>query len=103
MASRKSKHIHASKYIMAVRKCITFFSSLLSKDTSLLTCSYIEELRNGRKFKYKNKPFIVLILISRRVLFYIYIYIFIQFELTAVGMHSTKPEIKTACGMVDEL
>ena len=46
-----------------------YFSFLLIKDASLLTCSYIGELRNGRKFKCENKPFIVVILILRRVLF----------------------------------
>ena len=49
-----------------LHKC---FSSLLIKDTSLLTCSYIGELRNGRKFKCENEPFIVFILILKRVLF----------------------------------
>ena len=40
----------------------------LTHCTSLLTYSYIGELRNSRKFKCKNKPFIVIILILRRVL-----------------------------------
>ena len=53
------KLLHTGKY----------FRSLLIKDTSLLTCSYIGELRNGRKFKCENKLFIVFILILRRVLF----------------------------------
>ena len=35
----------------------------------MLTCSYIVELRNGRKLKCENKPFIVFIFILRRVLF----------------------------------
>ena len=35
----------------------------------LLICSYIGELRNGRKFKCENEPFIVLIFILRRVLY----------------------------------
>ena len=46
-----------------------YFRSLLIKDTSLLTFKYIGELRNGQKFKCKNKPFIVFILILRRVCF----------------------------------
>ena len=44
------------------------FRSLLIKDTSLLTCEYVGELRNGRKLKCENKPFIVLNIILRRVL-----------------------------------
>ena len=46
-----------------------YFSSLSIKDTSLMTCSYIGELRNGRKFMCENKPLIVFILILKRVLF----------------------------------
>ena len=45
------------------------FSSLLIKDTSLMTCSYIGELRNGRKFICENKPFIAFLFILKRVLF----------------------------------
>ena len=55
MASRKSRNIYISKCFMAV---------YVSVD---LLC--IGELRNGRKFKCENKPFIVFILILRRVLF----------------------------------
>ena len=51
------------------QKLHKYFRSLLIKDTSLLTCQYIGELPNGRKFKCENKPFIVFILILRRVLF----------------------------------
>ena len=51
------------------QKLHKYFRSLLIKDTSLLTCWYIGELRNGRKFKCENKPFIVFILILKRVLF----------------------------------
>ena len=43
--------------------------SLLIKDTSLLTCQYIGELRSGREFKSENKPFIVFSFVLRRVLF----------------------------------
>ena len=46
-----------------------YVRSLLIKDTSLLTWLSIGELRNGRKFKCENKPFIAFILILRRVLF----------------------------------
>ena len=42
------------------------FHSLLIKDTPLLTWSYIDELRNGRKLKCENKPFIIFILILLR-------------------------------------
>ena len=38
---------------------------------SLLTCSYIGEVRNGWKLKCENESFIVFILILRRVLSYI--------------------------------
>ena len=63
MASRKSRNIHILKFHRE-------FSSLLIKDTSLLISSYIDELRNGRKFECDNKHFIVFVLIIRsRVLF----------------------------------
>ena len=51
------------------QKLHNYFRSLLIKDTSLLTCEYISELRNVRKLKCESKPFIVFILILRRVLF----------------------------------
>ena len=51
------------------QKLHEYFRSLLIKDTSLLTCQYIGELRNGRIFKNENRPFIVFILILRRDLF----------------------------------
>ena len=56
MPSRKSKDIYIAKCFMGVR------------GTSMLTCSYIVELHNGQSFKCENKPFIVFILILRRVL-----------------------------------
>ena len=37
------------------QKLHKYFRSLLIKDTHLLTCSYIGELRDGRKFKCENK------------------------------------------------
>ena len=46
---------------MAVKNC-TFFFSLRVRGMSLLTRSYIGELRNGRKFECENESFIVLIL-----------------------------------------
>ena len=51
------------------QKLHKYFSSLLIKGTSLLICLYIGELRNDRKFKCDNKPFIVFILILRRFCF----------------------------------
>ena len=52
------------------QKLHKYFRTFVIKDiTSLLTCSYIGKLRNGRKFKCENKRFIVFILVFRRVLF----------------------------------
>ena len=64
-----------------LHKC---FSSLLIRGTSLLTCSYIGGLRNGRKIKCENKPFIIYILILEEACFMFEVFK-IQFELTAVG------------------
>ena len=66
-----------------MHKC---FSSLLIRGKFLLTCSYIGELRNGRKFKCENKPFIVFILILRGFGFR-FDFVKIQYELTAVEMN----------------
>ena len=68
MASRKSIHMFISKCFMAVKKCINILIHLRVSGASLLTCSYIGELRDGRKSKCENKPFIVpvLILVLRR-------------------------------------
>ena len=54
----------------------------------MLTCSCIGELRNGRKFKCENEPFIVLILILRRVLSQI-VFFSVQIKLTVVGINPT--------------
>ena len=51
------------------QKLNKYFSSLPVRCTSLLTCLYIGELRNGQKYKCGDKTFIVFILILRRVLF----------------------------------
>ena len=67
MANRKGINIHVPKYFMAVRNCINIFV-LYRLEISLLTCSYIGELRNGQKFKCENEPFILLILTLTRVL-----------------------------------
>ena len=81
-----------------LHKC---FSSLLIRGKFLLTCSYIGELRNGRKFKCENRPFIVFILILRGLCSR-FDFVKIQFELTAVGMNVMQPETKTSCRMVVE-
>ena len=69
--------------------------------TSMLTCLYIGEVRNGRKFKCENEPFTVFIFILEEFCLR-FEFILIQFELTAVGMNSKWPEIKTSCLMVVE-
>ena len=58
MGSRKSIHIYLYLEIFyGGQNLHKYFRSLLIKDTSLLTCLYIGELHNGRKFKCENKPF----------------------------------------------
>ena len=70
MASRKKEQKYLySEIFYGNQKLHKYFSSSLIRGTSLLTCSYIGELRDGRKLKCENKPFIVFILILRRVLF----------------------------------
>ena len=73
MARRKGIYIYIPKYLMAVRNCVPgkYFCYLrVTVEVSpLLTCSYIGELRNGRKIKCENRPFIVFIFIFRRVLY----------------------------------
>ena len=50
MASRKGLNIYIPKYFLAARNCVhTYFCFLGVRGTSLLTCSYIDELRHGRK------------------------------------------------------
>ena len=68
MASRKGINIFNLKYSMEVRDCMNIFVLYGVRGTSLLTCWYIGELRNGRKLKCENELSIVLILILRRVL-----------------------------------
>ena len=60
MVSRKSLYIFIFEIFYGGQKLHKYLRSLRTKDTAL---------RNGRKFKCKNKPFIVIILILRRVLF----------------------------------
>ena len=45
------------------------FSSSRIRGTSLMTCSFIGELRNGQEFKCENKPFIIFALILSKGLF----------------------------------
>ena len=51
------------------QKLHKYCSSLRVRGKSLLSCSYIGKLRKGGKFKCEDEPFIVFILILRRVLF----------------------------------
>ena len=51
MASREEKKYLYFEIFHGGKKLHTYFSYLLIRGTSLLTCSYIVELRNGRKFK----------------------------------------------------
>ena len=83
--TRKSRNIYIPKYFMAVKNCINI---IIFTSTSLSTWSYIGELRNGRKFKCENKPFIVFISILKIFLFQICFFLF-EFELIVVGMTST--------------
>ena len=90
MVSRKSMNIYIPKYFMAVRNGIPgkCFSSLLIKDTSLLTCLYIGELRNGWKFNARINPSSYLFYFLEGFCFRFFFFL-IQFELTTVGMNST--------------
>ena len=67
MESRKSINVYIPKHFMAIRKCINIL--VLYGLEVRLTYSYISELRNGQEFKFENKPFIIFILIPKRVLF----------------------------------
>ena len=62
MASRVE--IFIFRTIFGGQKLHTYFSSLRVRGTSLLICSYIGELCNGRKFRCEIKPFIVFISIQ---------------------------------------
>ena len=64
---KEQKYLY-SKIFYGGQKLHKYFSSLRVRGTSLLTCSYIGELRNGRKFKCENEPFFVFILTLRKVL-----------------------------------
>ena len=80
-------HTHlCSEIFYGSQKLHTYFCSLRVRGTSLLIYSCIGELRNGRKFKYENKPFIVLIITLRRVLSCFFF--LIQLKFTVVGINS---------------
>ena len=66
---QKEQKYLSSEIFYGGQKLHKYFSFLRVRGASLLTCSYIGELRNGRKFECDNKPFIVFILILKRVLF----------------------------------
>ena len=68
MASRKSINIYIPSFSYGGQKLHEYFCYLWVRGTSLLACSYIGELHNGRKLKCEDEPFIVFILILRRVL-----------------------------------
>ena len=65
---KEHKYLY-SEMFYGGQKLHTYFSSLLFKMYVSVDLFYIGELRNGRKFKCKNKPFTIFILILRRVLF----------------------------------
>ena len=70
MASRNgigSTYLY-SELFYSGQKLHKHFCSLRVRGTSLVTSSYIGELCNGLKFNCESGPFIVLILILRRVL-----------------------------------
>ena len=56
---KEHKYLY-SEIFYGGQKLLRYFSSLRVRGTSSLTCSYIDELRNGRIFECENKPFIVL-------------------------------------------
>ena len=88
MASRKSINIYIPSFSYGGQKLHKYFCYLWVRGTSLLACSYIGELHNGRKLKCEDEPFIVFILILRRGFVSDLFLSFTQFELTAVGMNS---------------
>ena len=61
MESRKSINVYILKHFMAIRKCINILVLYGLEVRLCFTYSYISELRNGQKFKFENKPFIIFI------------------------------------------
>ena len=51
---QKEKKLSYSEIFYGGQKLHKYFSALLIRGTSLLTCSYIGELRNGQKFKWNR-------------------------------------------------
>ena len=62
MASRKSTNTYNSEIFYGGQKLHKYFCSTRIRGTSLLTCSYIGEVRSGRKFECENEVFILLVL-----------------------------------------
>ena len=97
MASRKSRNIYIPKCFKAVRNCINILVLYLL-EVHLLTFSYI------------SANYVTTGIINSSSYFFLFLkefcfrfdFFFKQFELTAVGMDSTSPEIKTPCRMVVE-
>ena len=79
------------------QKLHKYFRSFLTKDTSLLTCSYIGDLRNGRKFKCENKPFIAFILILKGFCFRFDFYKF-NSNIPPLGRIRLIPKLKHRVG-----
>ena len=65
---KEQKYLY-SEIFYGSQKMHKYFCYLRVRGTSLLTCSYIDEVCNSRKFKCEHEPFIVLTLILIRVLF----------------------------------
>ena len=72
----KQKEQKYSEIFYGGQKLHKYFSSLSIRGTSLLTCLYIGDLRNGQKFKREKKLFIVFILILKRVSFRFFFFFF---------------------------
>ena len=57
---KKQKYLYFEVFY-GDQKLHKYFSSFRVGGISLLTCLYIGELRNGRKYKCENNPFVVFI------------------------------------------
>ena len=66
---KEQKYFLYSEIFYGVQKLHKYSSSLRVRGASLLTCSFVGELSNSREIKCENKPFIVIILILKRLLF----------------------------------
>ena len=86
MASRKSINIYVSKYFMAVITCKNISANCVTAgnlNARINLSSYLFNFLEGFCFRFESSK--------------------IQFEHTAVGMNSTRPEIKTPYRMVVKL